>query len=351
MQMAVRQRKLEKLALHRRLFAGLSHVYGTYSPTTGRARVIKRPVSDRVILAHLKGEQPYGVFLLVQDRTRAVVVDFDDHNIEPVRDFVRRAAHYEVSAYVERSKSKGYHVWMFFGESGVLAAKARLITHHILEEIELPDTEVFPKQDALNTSIQYGNFINAPLFGALVPEGRTVFVDIENSFEPFANQWELLESVRRIPESVLDKIIEINELVRNTSEPRSTAPSQPGRPTSGFGLPPCARRILNEGVTCNQRVVCFRLAVHLKRLGLPYDISVAALKVWASKNRPAAGKRIITQSEIAAQTTSAFNRNYRGYGCEDPAITPYCQPECPLHRNNVTDTYPGESLEKKSDET
>jgi len=60
-----------------------------------------------------------------------------------------------------------------------------------------------------------------------------------------------------------------------------------------FGLPPCARKILAEGVSAYQRVSCFRLAVHLKRNGIPYDLVVAVLKAWAKKNRPADGKGVI----------------------------------------------------------
>ncbi len=322
-----------KVALYRGLFSGLQHVYGTYDPVTKRVRVVKEPVTNDVILAHLKGKQPYGVFLLVDNRTFAIAADFDDGNTEPVAAFVKRAAHYGVDAYVERSKSKGYHAWIFFEDSGVSAAKARLVVQSILEEMDLSDTEVFPKQDSLNTKVSYGNFINAPLFGALVPKGRTVFVDPTRSFRPFPDQWDALRSMRRVPESLLDEIIEINELRYKRSDGNSLAPSHQAGPVSEFGLPPCARRILDEGVTQNQRVVCFRLAVHMKRLGLPFDIALAALNTWAGKNRPLNGKRIITKREIISQTRGAYKNGYRGCGCEDPAIAVYCDDQCPVKRS------------------
>ena len=319
-----------KVALFRGLFSGLQHVYGTYDPVTKRVRVVKEPVTNDVILAHLKGKQPYGVFLLVDNRTCAIAADFDDGNTEPVTAFVKRAAHYGLDAYVERSKSKGYHAWIFFEEGGVSAAKARLVVQSILEEIDLADTEVFPKQDSLNTKVNYGNFINAPLFGALVPKGRTVFVDPARSFRPFPDQWNVFRSVRRVAESLLDEIIEINELRSKPPDEDSPAPSPQVRSVSGFGLPPCARRILNEGVTENQRVVCFRLAVHMRRLGLPFDVALGALNTWAGKNRPANGKRVITKGEIISQTRGAYRNGYRGYGCDDPAIAAYCDDQCPV---------------------
>ncbi|MFH1742651.1 MAG: hypothetical protein ABIH23_26905, partial [bacterium] len=132
MSTAAPTRTTEKVALYRRVFTGLPSAYGTYNPATGRASVVKEPVSDAVILAHLKGKQPYGMFLLVQERTSAVVVDFDEQNVEPVLALAHRSAHYGLPAHIERSKSKGYHVWVFFENGGVPAAKARLVLRHIL---------------------------------------------------------------------------------------------------------------------------------------------------------------------------------------------------------------------------
>jgi hypothetical protein len=317
---------LEKLLLFRSFFTGLKNVYGTYDPASGRACQVKAPVTDKVLLAHLAGRKPYGVYLLVKDRTRAIAVDFDINITLVPMDFVSRAKHYGMSAYIERSKSKGYHVWVFFEEPGVLAKKARLVVRHILKEISHPDTEVFPKQDLLGPNAPYGNFIFAPMFGALVPQGKTVFVN-PATFEPYLDQWDFLESVTRTDESTLDDIIELNDL-------SAMPPIQP--PTKGvengvqkaFMLPPCARKMFKDGVTEFQRVSAFRLAIHLKRLGLPFDVVVSALKTWALKNRPANGKRVIIHDEIVSQASDAFSRSYTGFGCESEAVRPFCDPSC-----------------------
>jgi len=215
------------------------------------------------------GRKPYGVYLLVKDRTSAVVVDFDTEDRFAVTDFITRAKHYGIFAYIERSKQKGYHVWIFFEAGLVLALKARLVAHFILEEIDRPDTEIFPKQNCLNTDVHYGNYINAPLFGALVPLGKTVFVD-PATFIPFPDQWAILESFHRVTEQALDEIIELNDL-SPTVPFRETTPKSGNKPLRSYALPPCAQKILDEGVFRYQRVSCFRLAVHFKRLGLPYD--------------------------------------------------------------------------------
>ena len=309
-----KQRCAQKLAIFDGLFCGRRDVHGTYDPRTGRSWQVKRPVTTEVVLDHLRGRRPYGVYLLIGDRTRSLAVDFDSGDLEPVREFLSAARHYGVPAYVERSKSKGHHIWVFFEERGVPASKARRIAQHILDEIGLPGTEVFPKQDKLKEG-QYGNFINVPLFGRLVPEGRTIFLD-EHDLRPCKNQWEFLGRVRRASESTLDDLIEINGLDQPVA--CSVQEERPGdvvRPKLTFGLPPCAQRALAEGVKAMQRIVCFRLAVHFHRVGIPLDITRQALRAWAAKNDPVGGKRVITDREILEQASYAYRHGYRGYGC------------------------------------
>jgi hypothetical protein len=243
-----------------------------------------------------------------------------------------------VSAYIERSKSKGYHVWIFFEEGGILARKARLVAHRILTDMGKPATEVFPKQDALADGISYGNFIHAPLFGAIVPKGRTVFVDPAEPTQVYPDQWELLARVQRVPEIRLDGIIRschLEQLNRHEEESRPTNRNKSNDNTSPFGLPPCARKMLAEGVTSFQRVSCFRLAVNLKRYGMPYDLTLVTLKAWARKNRPVDGKRIITDAEITYQTKCAFQNSYRSFGCEESAFAAYCDKDCPLYAYTI----------------
>lgn len=78
--------------------------------------------------------------------------------------------------------------------------------------------------------------------------------------------------------------------------------------------------MLAEGVDSYQRVSCFRLAVQLKRNGLPYDHALIALKAWMKKNHPVDGKRLITDREVEYQTKCAFENSYRSFGCKDPTM-------------------------------
>ena len=235
-----------KVALFKSCFSGLTNVYGTYDPATGKSWQVKKPVTNETFLSHLKGERPYGVYLLDGDRTKAIAVDFDNPDPFAPIEFVNSARHYQLPAYIETSKSKGFHVWLFFNGKGVNAAKARMVVKYILEEIEHPHTEIFPKQDGLDNRASFGNFINAPLFGRLVPLGKTVFID-PCTQKPHDDQWAFLKSVERVGEQILDDIIEINDLCI------TKAPSNPsaGDSTSeeiNRGSPPRSKvQALREG--------------------------------------------------------------------------------------------------------
>lgn len=321
----------EKINIFRNLFVGLPNVYGTYDLSSGKARQVKASVTNEVFLKHLQGYQPYGVYLLVNDRTRAVVVDFDSANKMWPFEFLSSADHYGIEAYIECSKSKGFHVWIFFNNNGVPAFKARVVAQHILNEIEQPSTEIFPKQDRLDTNIQYGNFIYAPLFGALVPRGKTVFVD-PGTYKPYQDQWSFLKSVKKSDEAILDEIIELNNLEVDPPINCTNPTKLTKNIANAFGLPLCAQVMFQDGVSKNQRCACFRLAVHLKRLGFPLDGAIALLVHWSHKNKPANRKKmVITEKEIVAQASYAFQRNYTAYGCESDEVKPYCQPECPVN--------------------
>jgi len=323
----------EKISIYKGLFTGLKNVYGTYDTKTGRVRQEKTAVTDEVFLAHLRGKQSYGVYLLTGTKTSALAVDFDEDRMSLPVSFASAAKKYDVQTYIERSKSKGYHVWMFFQEP-ISAYKARFVAKKVLSDMGRPKTEIFPKQDVLTDGVLYGNFINAPLFGALVPKGRTVFVNPNDPSAVFPDQWELLEAVLRVPERKLDTVIENCELKKPCTadkETQSTNHGESNSEISPFGLPPCARRMLAEGVNSFQRVSCFRLAVRLKKNGMPYDLALITLKAWAQKNQPEKGKRIITDVEIEKQTKCAFENTYRSFGCEEPAIAAYCDKNCPMY--------------------
>ena len=232
----------EKIRIFKSCFSGLQNVYGTYDIRTGKVRQAKESVTEEVIKDHLTGKRSYGVYLLTGEKTSALAVDFDQNDLSLPIAYVAGARRYDMSAYIETSKFKGYHVWIFFEQGGVTARKARLVAVKILTDMGKPQTEVFPKQDVLTNGISYGNFINAPLFGRLVPKGRTVFLDPADPAKPYPDQWELLQGVQRVPEYRLDAIIEsckLNKQAPIAERTKFNGHSDSSDSGSSFGLPPC----------------------------------------------------------------------------------------------------------------
>ncbi|MBL1214662.1 MAG: hypothetical protein D8M61_15075 [Ignavibacteriae bacterium] len=324
----------EKIRLFLSLFHGLKTVYGTYCTKSGKHWQIKEKVTERIIENHLMGRQPYGFYPLVGSKTTVGIADFDDLDpLLPIT-FIKRAEHYGLFAYLEKSKSKGYHVWLFFPENGISATNVRLVMKHILDEIDSPNTEIFPKQDSISNINSYGNFINAPLFGKLISDKKTIFVNADQWSKPYSNQWEFLKSIKRNSDKVIDSIIDINNLREKNQEIENKISKDTTPIGSRYGLPVCIQKILCEGVVFDQRVACFRIAVNLRLVGLPEEFAVVILNSWRLKNRPSENKRIITPDEIKEQIRWAYSKDYRGYGCHEPIIKSFCNKKCRLYNFN-----------------
>ncbi|MCY4600981.1 MAG: hypothetical protein OXF27_13805, partial [Acidobacteria bacterium] len=113
-----------------------------------------------------------------------------------------------VPAALERSRSgNGGHVWIFFAEPVPAALARRLSAHLVTATMERnPDIgfasydRFFPSQDTVLTS-GFGNLIALPLQG-----GNSVFLD--DSFEPHADQWAFLSSLRRLSLAEATAIVE-----------------------------------------------------------------------------------------------------------------------------------------------
>ncbi|MBK8946330.1 MAG: hypothetical protein IPM32_13825 [Ignavibacteriae bacterium] len=319
----------EKIRLFFSLFHGLESVYGTYSTQSGKHWQIKGKVTEKVIENHLKGKQPYGFYPLISDKTSVAVADFDNLDPRPPIEFIKKAEHYGLSAYLEKSKSKGYHVWLFFPKDGINAKKVRQVIKFILMEIDSINTEVFPKQDSITDSGSFGNFINAPIFGKQISKNKTIFIEPNFSLKPYQDQWEFLKSIKNNSEQLLDSIISNNDI---KNECRSKKTNSTNNGYSKFGLPICAKKILRDGVTFDQRITCFRLAINLKRIGTSKGKVIEILNDWKQKNKPINGKKIITREEIIEQVKWAYIKDYKGYGCEAPIIKSFCDSKCKINK-------------------
>ncbi len=177
-------------------------------------------LNDDQILKHLDGEQLIGIYPLLQDNTSwFIVADFDKANWEKeCNDFIAICAKQNIPAYLERSRSgNGGHIWIFF-ESPYPAIKSRKVFKSLLEEsgaFSIFDKtssfdRLFPNQDFLSGK-GFGNLIALPLYKPNVVLGNSCFIN-PKTLEPYDNQWEFLQQVKRIKPNKLDNLYNsINE--------------------------------------------------------------------------------------------------------------------------------------------
>jgi hypothetical protein len=170
-------------------------------------------VDDRMILHHLRGKHVMGVYPLLDDETCwFLAVDFDGAGWkEDIAVFVETRRSAGVGVAIERSRSgNGAHAWFFFA-APVPARTARemgcyLITEAMSRRHELRMSSydrLFPNQDTMPRG-GFGNLIALPLQREPREYGNTVFVD--GRFEPIADQWAFLATLRRMEPQTVDAI-------------------------------------------------------------------------------------------------------------------------------------------------
>jgi hypothetical protein len=212
-------------------------------------------VSDDIIRQHLTGKDvqnndaTVGVYPLLPDETCwFLAADFDKENWQKdIAAFVKTYSDKAVPAYVEKSRSgNGGHVWIFF-ESPVTASDARKMGSYLLTETmeHHPDLgfssydRFFPNQDNMPVG-GFGNLIALPLQRDPRQKGNSVFLD--ENFQPYADQWSFLSSVRKMtPQEVEILVLEAIDRGRVTGlhipvddedadEPWKARPSRKPRP-------------------------------------------------------------------------------------------------------------------------
>ena len=165
-----------------------------------RGVCVRSPITPLLIGEHLKGTTRVGAYILSPSgQVKELIVDIDVKPPDEALSQQRAQAVHKcfedigLTSYIERSKSKGYHVRVFFlfPED---ARKVRNIGRYVARAAGIPKAEVFPKQDTAN---DLGNYLYLPLHGESVKEGRTVFVDHRNGMEPYPDQWAFIKSIRK----------------------------------------------------------------------------------------------------------------------------------------------------------
>ena len=171
------------------------------------------PLTDDVLLGHLRGRHVVGVYPLRADATCSFLAfDLDKQSWREDARAVRDAARdLYLDPLVERSRSgNGAHVWLFFAEP-VSAARARRVGDRILHRAtnlrdRLPLSSfdrMFPNQDDVPAG-GFGNLIALPLQRAARDRGNATFLD--DAMEPVTDPWPLLARVERVDADTVDRL-------------------------------------------------------------------------------------------------------------------------------------------------
>ena len=169
-------------------------------------------LTDKEIVKHLNGEQLIGIYPLFPDNTSTfIAADFDEANwLEDALKVINFCREKNIPAYLERSRSgMGGHVWIFF-EHPYPAIRSRKIFISILEQsgaFSIFDKStsfdrLFPNQDFLSGK-GLGNLIALPFFKKSLEVGNSCFINVE-TLQPYPDQFEFMESIKRILVSELD---------------------------------------------------------------------------------------------------------------------------------------------------
>jgi hypothetical protein len=309
-----------RLRLFRSLFVAREDAHATYA----RERIValREPLSDGVLAAHLAGTCRVGTYLITANgKSPFLVIDVDVHEKSLVRTILKRLRAMKVTGYAERSKSKGFHIWVFF-DKPLSSAAARAFAMLVLKGLENPKIEIFPKQDRVVDG-GLGNCIWLPLFAPDAKTGRTVFLD--KKLKPVRKQWRFLTKIRRVPRRRILSRIRNMEV---SSERRSTRPVQSPN-AAHVRLAACAQAILFKGVDDGKRnVALFTLAKHLRNAGIEQERVEEFVANANEQCRPPVEDR-----EIRDIVRSVFRRKYTSLGCENAFIASLCGDQCPVKRH------------------
>jgi hypothetical protein len=130
--------------------------------------------------AHLAGTQSIGVYPYHQGSVAWGCIDLDEGESSSwsyAIDLCQVLHEVGVTAFPERSRSKGYHVWVFACDWTPARTMRRLLLG-ACETVGAPTKECNPKQEWLEPG-QLGNFVRLPYFGgSIITPKRQVVVDL-----------------------------------------------------------------------------------------------------------------------------------------------------------------------------
>lgn len=169
------------------LFGGNMAAYGA-----DEGYAVREPVTDRLMLEHLEGDTGIGIYPMWEQDGEWWVkwgcCDIDTGNWTEAYSLATALRAMGFTPFVERSRSKGWHIWVF-SQGPVQASQMRRMLKVAYAAINLPAREANPKAEKLHTG-QLGNYVRLPFKGALwEPTERQTMMknwDINSDGEPMS---------------------------------------------------------------------------------------------------------------------------------------------------------------------
>ena len=273
-------------------FQGLTRAYGVYALTgkrsargkvEGKAKTVKRPLTERIYDDHLAGRISLGVVPINDEGlTLFGAIDVDVYDLNHI-EFEAKVREKEIPLILCRTKSGGAHLYYFLKElAPAKAVRERLKKYAIA--LGYPQAEVFPKQDRIEKEDDVGSWINLPYFGEsrkAIHEGR------ELTAEEFLDRADFMTNIE---------------------------------PDDFEGGPPCLRSLVLREIKEGERnQAAFAICVYLrKRHG----------EGWQKDARHLIPKHIpsLDRAEVQTVINSARNKQYF-YRCKEEPLTSLCDKE------------------------
>jgi len=142
---------------------------------------VKKPLTQKHILAHLRGDITIGAYLLDPDsQARFIVIDADSEDqMDMLMETALSLGEDNIPNYLEQSR-RGGHLWFFF-EQPISGEDARKFGFGVMAVHNLQGIELYPKQDVLGEGP--GSLIRLPFgvhrwdmqsYGFISPDGRSL---------------------------------------------------------------------------------------------------------------------------------------------------------------------------------
>ena len=172
------------------LFEGRLDAYGTNEGGAQRVSmegaISQRAIWEAKAQVHLRGAVPFGVYpQLGHGTVRWGCVDIDEDVPEHAYNLQTVLWEFGRHSWVERSRSKGYHVWIFLA-GWTPAAIVRDALMACCKIAGCPDKEVNPKQVIADT-VTLGNYVRLPYPNGWELTGRQVMIGRQGQTIPLGS--------------------------------------------------------------------------------------------------------------------------------------------------------------------